>query len=190
MVRKQVAVVCLMLLVLAGCNYSTAPGREVEVSGKVVGPDGQPLTGIRVAFVATGGAAVSNAFPLSADQWLPDLHRVPRGWRFIAPDLRGFGGAAPAFESPGLDAITVDDYAADVLERNVSDLMTRNPVTVRADDKAVDAVRVYSSHDIDDVFEACDRMTVMKNGAVVGTVRTADVTREEVLKMIILGASA
>jgi pimeloyl-ACP methyl ester carboxylesterase len=38
-----------------------------------------------------------HAFPLSADQWLPQLHRVPQGWRFIAPDLRGF--AAPALPS-------------------------------------------------------------------------------------------
>jgi pimeloyl-ACP methyl ester carboxylesterase len=57
-----------------------------------------------------------HAFPLSADMWLPDLHRVPRGWRFIAPDLRGFRGAGPAFESPGPEAITIDDYAADVLD--------------------------------------------------------------------------
>jgi pimeloyl-ACP methyl ester carboxylesterase len=27
-----------------------------------------------------------HAFPLSADQWLPQLHRVPLGWRVIAPD--------------------------------------------------------------------------------------------------------
>ena len=27
-----------------------------------------------------------HAFPLSADQWLPQLHRVPPGWRFVAPD--------------------------------------------------------------------------------------------------------
>ena len=57
-----------------------------------------------------------HAFPLSADQWLPDLHRVPRGWRFIAPDLRGFRGAGPAFESLGLEGISVDDYAADLLQ--------------------------------------------------------------------------
>jgi pimeloyl-ACP methyl ester carboxylesterase len=57
-----------------------------------------------------------HAFPLSADQWLPDLHRVPRGWRFIAPDLRGFRGAGPAFEPAGLDSMTMADYAADVIE--------------------------------------------------------------------------
>jgi D-xylose transport system ATP-binding protein len=43
------------------------------------------------------------------------------------------------------------------------------------------------SHDMSDVFEVCDRVTVMKNGAVVDTVRVADVTQEDVLGMIILG---
>ena len=43
------------------------------------------------------------------------------------------------------------------------------------------------SHDVEDVFEVCDRVTVMKGGAVVDTVRTVDVTREDVLAMIILG---
>lgn len=57
-----------------------------------------------------------HAFPLSADQWLPQLHRVPPGWRFIAPDLRGFRGQGPAFEDPGLGGLTMDDYADDVLE--------------------------------------------------------------------------
>lgn len=56
-----------------------------------------------------------HAFPLSADQWLPQLHRVPPGWRFIAPDLRGFRGMGPAFEDSGAASLTMDDYAADVL---------------------------------------------------------------------------
>jgi D-xylose transport system ATP-binding protein len=43
------------------------------------------------------------------------------------------------------------------------------------------------SHDIHDVFDLADRICVMKNGAVVGTARTADVTKDEVLGMIILG---
>jgi D-xylose transport system ATP-binding protein len=43
------------------------------------------------------------------------------------------------------------------------------------------------SHDMADVFQVCDRVTVMKNGAVVDTVRVADVTEEDVLAMIILG---
>jgi len=43
------------------------------------------------------------------------------------------------------------------------------------------------SHDIHDVFDLADRICVMKNGSVVGTARTADVTKDEVLGMIILG---
>jgi len=43
------------------------------------------------------------------------------------------------------------------------------------------------SHDIHDVFDLADRVCVMKNGQVVGTASTQDVTKDEVLAMIILG---
>ncbi len=43
------------------------------------------------------------------------------------------------------------------------------------------------SHDIHDVFDLADRVVVMKNGKVVGSARTEDVTKDEVLGMIILG---
>jgi D-xylose transport system ATP-binding protein len=43
------------------------------------------------------------------------------------------------------------------------------------------------SHDIHDVFDLADRIVVMKNGQVVGSARTADVTKDEVLGMIIIG---
>jgi D-xylose transport system ATP-binding protein len=43
------------------------------------------------------------------------------------------------------------------------------------------------SHDIHDVFDLADRVAVMKNGRVVGTAHVADVTKDEVLGMIILG---
>ena len=42
-------------------------------------------------------------------------------------------------------------------------------------------------HDMGDVFEVCDRATVMKNGAVVDTVRVADVSQDDLLAMIITG---
>lgn len=57
-----------------------------------------------------------HGFPLSADMWLPQLARVPVGWRFIAPDVRGFRGMGPAFEDAGLQGATMDDYADDVLQ--------------------------------------------------------------------------
>ena len=43
------------------------------------------------------------------------------------------------------------------------------------------------SHDIHDVFDLADRICVMKNGRIIGTARVADVTKDEVLGMIILG---
>jgi D-xylose transport system ATP-binding protein len=43
------------------------------------------------------------------------------------------------------------------------------------------------SHDIHDVFDLADRVTVMKNGRIVGTASVKDVTKDEVLGMIILG---
>lgn len=59
-----------------------------------------------------------HAFPLNAEIWHPQLDAVPQGWRFIAPDLRGFGrflspeGGSHAVEP---DDMTMDHYAADVL---------------------------------------------------------------------------
>ena len=43
------------------------------------------------------------------------------------------------------------------------------------------------SHDIHDVFDLADRVAVMKNGQVVGTGKVSDMTKDEVLGMIILG---
>ncbi len=43
------------------------------------------------------------------------------------------------------------------------------------------------SHDIHDVFDLADRISVMLTGRLVGTVRKTDVTMDEVLGMIIIG---
>ena len=43
------------------------------------------------------------------------------------------------------------------------------------------------SHDIHDVFDLSDRISVMLHGRLVGTVNKADVTTDEVLAMIIIG---
>jgi len=42
-------------------------------------------------------------------------------------------------------------------------------------------------HDVHAVMELCDRASVMKNGALVGTVNIEDVTDDDLLSMIILG---
>ena len=43
------------------------------------------------------------------------------------------------------------------------------------------------SHDMHDVFDLSDRVSVIKNGKLIGTRRTQDVTKDEVLGMIIMG---
>ncbi|MDJ0819521.1 MAG: ATP-binding cassette domain-containing protein [Desulfobacterales bacterium] len=43
------------------------------------------------------------------------------------------------------------------------------------------------SHDLHDVFDLSDRVSVIKNGRLIGTRRTQDVTKDEVLGMIIMG---
>ncbi len=46
------------------------------------------------------------------------------------------------------------------------------------------------SHDIHDVFDLADRISVMATGQLVGTVNKSDVTMDEVLAMIIMGKRA
>jgi pimeloyl-ACP methyl ester carboxylesterase len=59
-----------------------------------------------------------HAFPLAAEMWTPQLAAVPSGWRFVAPDLRGFGSSAPDPEarfSRLQQEVSIDDYAGDAL---------------------------------------------------------------------------
>src|SRR5262245_24883363 len=52
-----------------------------------------------------------HAFPLNARMFEPQLAMADRGWRVIAPQLRGFDGGA---NDPA--ASSVDDYAGDVID--------------------------------------------------------------------------
>jgi D-xylose transport system ATP-binding protein len=44
------------------------------------------------------------------------------------------------------------------------------------------------SHDLHDVFELSDRLVVMKNGRIAGVARKSEVTREEILALMIAGS--
>jgi len=46
---------------------------------------------------------------------------------------------------------------------------------------------ILISHDIHDIFDLASRLVVMKNGRLVGAVNTDDVTKDDVLAMIIAG---
>jgi pimeloyl-ACP methyl ester carboxylesterase len=73
-----------------------------------------PARSVRYLEAGSGTPLVLlHAFPLHANQWLPQIERPPRGWRVIAPDLRGWGpGAARALAIPD----TIDGHADDILE--------------------------------------------------------------------------
>jgi pimeloyl-ACP methyl ester carboxylesterase len=75
--------------------------------------------GRRLTWLEAGGGwpvILLHGFPLTSGMWRPQLEAVPQGWRFIAPDLRGFGLQRDSWLPPsGGRDITMDDYAADVL---------------------------------------------------------------------------
>lgn len=54
-----------------------------------------------------------HAFPLGAGMWEPQMRAIPRGWRYITPDLRGFGGTT---DPGGENSPSIDDYAQDVVD--------------------------------------------------------------------------
>jgi len=54
-----------------------------------------------------------HAFPLGANQWEPQMRSIPKGWRLITPDLRGFGGST---ELDSLSALAITDFADDVAD--------------------------------------------------------------------------
>jgi 3-oxoadipate enol-lactonase len=54
-----------------------------------------------------------HAFPIGANLWEPQMRAVPKGWRLITPDLRGFGGST---ELDSIGALSIADYADDVVD--------------------------------------------------------------------------
>jgi 3-oxoadipate enol-lactonase len=70
--------------------------------------------GRRVRYLEEGAGEpllLLHAFPLSARMWRPQLAAVPEGWRFIAPDLAGFGQSARRAGTPSMDGFAADALA-------------------------------------------------------------------------------
>jgi 3-oxoadipate enol-lactonase len=78
------------------------------------------VSGRSIRYLCAGSGwpvVLLHAFPLSADMWRPQLEDVPDGWRYIAPDLRGFGrtnhedsATAPSMEQFARDVEGVLDH--------------------------------------------------------------------------------
>jgi ABC-type sugar transport system ATPase subunit len=49
---------------------------------------------------------------------------------------------------------------------------------------------VMISHNLNHVFDLCDRITVLKTGQVAGSRRVAETTREEIVRLILTGGAA
>ena len=80
----------------------------MTITEKAIETDRGPMSWLEAG--AGWPVILLHAFPLDANIWRPQLEAVPDGWRFIAPDLRGFGRSP--LRDPG--PLTMDDYAADV----------------------------------------------------------------------------
>ena len=64
--RMWIGVLSVVVASFSGCSgyISTEPGQQVDVSGKVNGPNGKPLNNVLIYFQATGGAAQGVNFPI------------------------------------------------------------------------------------------------------------------------------
>jgi 3-oxoadipate enol-lactonase len=68
---------------------------------------------------ARGTLVLLHAFPLNARMWEPQLALASRGWRVIAPHMRGLDGGDRGSASPDEarpTTQTMDDYAGDVID--------------------------------------------------------------------------
>jgi pimeloyl-ACP methyl ester carboxylesterase len=71
------------------------------------------IDGRRLRYLESGAGwplVLIHAFPLAADMWRPQLERVPRGWRVLAPDVGGFGPSAAPVASPAME-----DFAREIV---------------------------------------------------------------------------
>jgi pimeloyl-ACP methyl ester carboxylesterase len=83
----------------------------LDSSNQGLGPS---APGGRVRAAASGVLVLIHAFPMNADMWEAQITAAPAGWRYLAPDVQGFGQSEPG--GPADPAtLSLDDYASDVL---------------------------------------------------------------------------
>ncbi|MCS7102539.1 MAG: ABC transporter ATP-binding protein [Candidatus Korarchaeum sp.] len=80
----------------------------------------------------------------------------------------------------GADILILDEPTSVLTPTEVEELFN-SLRRMRSDGKGI----VFITHKLNEVFEIADRITVMRNGSVVATVNTQDVTREELARMMV-----
>lgn len=96
---------CVLMTPVEGCRYNGRMIRE-----RTTKLDGRRLRWLESGHEGPGHVTLwAHAFPLSAEMWRPQLEAVPRSWRYVAPDLAGFGGTDDTAGPPA-----IDDFAADI----------------------------------------------------------------------------
>jgi simple sugar transport system ATP-binding protein len=80
----------------------------------------------------------------------------------------------------GAEILILDEPTAVLAPQEVSDLFS-NLKALKESGKTI----VFISHKLDEVLEIADRISVLRGGQMVGTVRARDATREEVARMMV-----
>ncbi len=86
-------------------------------------------------------ALLVHGYPLSSAIWQAQLDAVPVGWRFVAPDLPGFGDSPPAIRPH----LTLDDFA-EALTALLEELGARRVVVCGQSMGGYTAFRLWARH--------------------------------------------
>ncbi len=78
------------------------------------------------------------------------------------------------------ELLVMDEPTAALTESEIAELF-KFIRKLKADGKGI----IYISHRLEELWEITDRITVMRDGQYVGTVNTADVTRKEIVTMMV-----
>jgi ribose transport system ATP-binding protein len=97
---------------------------------------------------------------------------LPRGDQAMLSIARAFAGEASIF--------VMDEPTASLTEQEIEHLFT----VIRALKEQGRTV-MYVSHRLEEIFEIADQVTVMRDGRVVGTYRTSEITQAELIRLMV-----
>jgi ribose transport system ATP-binding protein len=109
-----------------------------------------------------------------------DVHRPLRECRALERSAVAIVRALRASEGEAVHAVILDEPTASLPEAEVGQLLT-----LLRDVAAAGVAVVYVSHRLDEVFELADRVSVLRDGRLVGTRAVKDITRGDLVNLIV-----